>query len=140
MIQPKIIIPFKLKITRIFKDGFEGVDAESEKLFKKKCFVKDNVCLKNNSYHEGDVVRIIIEIIDKEKLGKEITGKRFYCVINELTVEGFYTKTFDETESRFKRRFWYESRGMINFPNEKMSERFEVGDILKIEIKKNDNI
>jgi len=135
--EQKIVILFRLKIKRVFNDGFEGIDTESKKRFDQKtCFVKDKICLKENIYKIGQIVNIKIEVISKEDIKEEIPGKKFYCVINELTNEGFYTKSFDENESRFMRRQWFNSRGMITFPNEEIGNSFEIGDILKITIRR----
>lgn len=129
MITPQIIISFELEIIDVLNDGFIGTE------LKKESRISDKFALSNNSFKIGDSVQIKISVINEEDIKKDKQGKEFYCVINELTNNGLYTKSYDENVSRFKRRFWYESRGMITFPREEFN-RFEVGDILKVEIKK----
>lgn len=132
---PQITILFELKITDVLSDGFIGTDVGTTKLFKKKSLIKDKFALRENNFKKDDIVKIKISTIDESKIKEDKKGKEFYCVIFELTNSGFYTKKYDENENRFSRIFLYEARGMITFTKEEF-ERFDVGDIIKIEVRK----
>lgn len=134
MMEEHIKLQFRLKIRRILIDGFEGIDTEQKQLFKQESTIRDKFALKDTRLKVGDDIIVTIEVITKDNIKEDRKDKEFYCVVNELTNNGFYTKRYDENINRFKRVFWYESRGMITFTEEKY-ERFEVGDILKISLR-----
>ena len=132
---PQVTVPFQLKITNIFGDGFQGVDLDSTGLFRKTSMVKDKFALKDNNFKEKDIVEVKITTINEEDIREDKQGKEFYCVVYELTNYGFYTKHYKEYESKFKREFFYNARGMITFTKEEY-QRFDVGDILKVAVKR----
>lgn len=131
----QLTIQYNLKIVDITKDGFFGIDPKSTDLFKQKVMVKDKFALKDNSYQKDDVVSIKIEVIEESNITNEIKEKQFFCVINEFTNNGFYTKHYKEYENRFMRKLFHEARGMMTFYNEDYA-RLEIGDILKINIRR----
>ena len=133
MMEETIKVSFKLRIKNIFVDGFEGHDLEEKRLFKQESLIRDKIALKDTKLKINDIVLVTIEVIDKTQIKEDKKDEEFYVVVNEITNNGFYTKGYDENVSRFKRFFWYETRGMITFTNAKY-ERFDVGDILKISI------
>jgi len=133
-VETKIIISFDLKITEVFGDGFQGVDIEDTSFFKSKSMIKDKIALKNNSHTIGEIVTIRVETIEENEIRKDRSSE-FYCVVNELTNNGFYTKHYKEYENIFKRAWMYEARGMITFTKEEHANRFDVGDILKVTIR-----
>ena len=132
---PQVTVTFRLRITNISGDGFTGVDLDSEGLFRKTAMVKDKYALKDNDFEEGEVVEVMITTINEDDIRAEKKGREFYCVVYELTNYGFYTKDYKEYESRFKREFFYNARGMITFTKEEY-QRFDVGDILRVKVRK----
>ena len=123
------MINFKIKITDIINNGFIGTSPNTKKVFR----LQDK-SLNGHKFKVNQVLDISIVDISKEEIGNDINGKKFYCVVNEFTNNGFYTKTFDENESIFKRAWRFDERGMFTFPKG-FEDEIEYGDILKVEIK-----
>lgn len=130
-----VTIPFIIKIVDTDVDGIIGIDPEQKQIFKKKSIIKDKYALNEHSFEVNDLVQVTIQLIEPEDIKKDTEGKEFYCVVNELKNDGFYTKTYDGNENRFKRALWYDARGMITAPKETFA-RFEVGDIIKVKVEK----
>ena len=130
----KFKLNYELKIVEIIKGGFIGKSEE----FRKNSKIQDNYCFDKNPFNKDDEVEIKIETVDKEEIKEDRISKKsviFYCIVNEVSLNGFYTKKYKEEENLFKRVFFEEIRGFVTLPDEKMN-RFEMGDILRIEVSK----
>lgn len=131
--ETKLTIKFQLEITNVLKDGFIGKEVKSG-LFRKEARLQDKFAL-TNGFKNGDIVQVTIETINENEIAEDkISPRIFYRLINELTFYGFFTKLYTKNEDIFKRFFKFEETGMIILFDEE--DRFEIGDILKISVRK----
>ena len=134
MMETKLIINFQLEITNVLKDGFIGKEVKSG-LFRKDARLQDKY-ISVEGFKDGGIIQVTIETINEDEIKKDRKSnpKVFYRIINQLTFYGFFTKLFIKKEDRFKRFFKFEETGLVILFNEE--DRFEIGDIVKISVKK----
>ena len=134
MMETKLIINFQLEITNVLKDGFIGKEVKSG-LFRKDARLQDKY-ISVEGFKDGGIIQVTIETINEDEIKKDRKSnpKVFYRIINQLTFYGFFTKLFTKKEDRFKRFFKFEETGLVILFNEE--DRFEIGDIVKISVKK----
>ena len=134
MMETKLIINFQLEITNVLKDGFIGKEVKSG-LFRKDARLQDKY-ISVEGFKDGGIIQVTIETINEDEIKKlrKSNPKVFYRIINQLTFYGFFTKLFTKKEDRFKRFFKFEETGLVILFNEE--DRFEIGDIVKISVKK----
>ena len=119
-----------MKIIEAFYDGFRGYAQTGISI------IRDNISLKDHPFQKEDMVRIDLELEQKKRLDEVSDSTvKFHIAIFQLASNGFYTKTYKEDENPYKGILFYESRGMITSPS-LIKNPFEVGDLLKITVKK----
>lgn len=116
-------------------EGFIGYDLQSKNVSAIKILDKKL----SNIFKKDDIVEIIIEYITEDELKEDYISEKeiiIYAVIFEFMPRGFYTKEYDGKENIFKRQFFYNARGYFIIPELETRNLFEIGDCLKIQMKK----
>ncbi len=132
----KVNISYQLKIIEVLEDGFRAVFPDDKRLIKNISIVKDTKALKNHSFRKDDIVDITLELAEKKREDiAELNKVEYYIGIKEITSNGMFTKSYDP-ERKYATILWYESRGMITSEVFEEKNRFEIGDLIKVTIRR----
>ena len=132
----KVNISYQLKIIEVMEDGFRAVFPDDKRRIKNISIVKDTKALKDHSFRKDDIVDITIELADKQREDIiELNKVEYYIGIKEITSNGMFTKPYVEAKKYYS-VLWYESRGMITSEVFEEANRFEIGDLIKVTIRR----
>lgn len=127
-----------MKVESVLPDGIAMIKSDSKNIIPDLFFLKDKELINISLFEKKQIIEVSVENV--EKLGKDKINKErivLYAVVNQLCSGGFHTKYYDEDKGRWHREFFFAEKGLITIPKLRVGNPFEIGDFVKIVIKKN---